>query len=197
MLLKMIKLLLFMFLFIIKFSLFKCFKYILKITIITKILHVLIYYILNLYIYILIYIKHLNLKFIMFIYFKFRINILYFFNMFIHYKLLKIITKLFLYDAYYLNSELIDDYPYYSSKYFINFYTWLSPITPELYNKKFIKIFRLFFNFLISFINIIFYIIFNILSYYIKFLYFIIIGKTKIIKIILFNKNNFILFFYL
>ena len=196
---KFIRIILFIILFIIKFLLFKLIKYIFKMTIITKILHILVYYICNIYIYIKLYIKHIYLKYIFYIYFKIINNIIYYFNMFIHYKLFKIITRLFLYEAHYLNSEMIDKFPYYSSKYIRNFFIWFSPINNKtgLSNKKLIKIFKLIFYYLIYTINIILHIIFIVLSYNIRFIYYIIISKTKIIKFIILNKNNIIFVLYI
>lgn len=197
-LIRFIRIVLFVILFVTRFFIFKFWKNIVNIWIITKTMHFFVYYILNIYLYLKIIMRHIYLKYIWYFYFKAKINIIYYLNMFIHYKFFKFITHLFLQESYYLNTEMIDKFPYYSSKYVTNFFLWFYVII----NQDKIKLYRLniIFN-LYSFIFskiIKFFIIF--IPFSIKSIYYVLLFQMKIYNMTLKNKTiiiKLIVFFFI
>ena len=131
MFIRFINIIIFSIIFFFKFLIFKFLKNIIHIWILTKVIHILIYYFLNIFLCIKMIIKHIYLKYIWYFYFKIKNNIIYFLNMFIHYKFFKFINRLFLYECYYFNAEMIDNFPYYSSKFIKNFFIWFDIILDD------------------------------------------------------------------
>lgn len=188
---RFIRIILFLILFIFRFLIFKFLKNIVNMWILNKTMYIFIYYILNIYLYLKIIMRHVYLKYIWYLYFKVKNNIVYYLNMFIHYKLFKFITRLFLQESSYLNAEMIDKFPYYSSKYIRNFFVWFdvmiikNRLKINLLNIKIII--KYLYNFIFSKI-ILFFII--LLPFSINKIYYILSLQIKIYNIIINNKNN-------